>query len=795
MAENKISKKEKGLDKSKENLAALVEATPLLEYHKEALTEIIDKDALLITARGLGIHEILHSLIRVYHAPENLVIILGTETDQEIWIRHRLERSGMKNTPKWITSDAFDVPARTKLYKEGGVLFVTSRILIGDLLHKRLPAEHVTGFIINNAETVQHSQQDMFILRLYRDKNRTGFVKALSSCAAAFTQDFMQLNRIMPKLFVRHLLLYPRFHQTVKDDLAVVSPTVYETSVPLTTLMEQIQFALMELIEITIRDIKKLNQTLNIEELNTNNVLGKSFFAIIRTYIDPQWHLLSSRVRRSIGDLRNLKKMIDGVTCYDPVTYLHLLRQIWAHRSHGHEGQSDWAMMDAAESLYQAAERRVFRKKENKKDSIKTLKPELCPKWLALAELLRTCEPQGAVVVLVEEERIRKQLEEYLCLGEERVHRTAYQKLFAETEENVDFPEEERVKTTAPENSLSPTTFLVSVSASNPFAFEELLVEVRPRSVILFDLHLSAVRTVEVYQAMFPQTHVELYTLMYVKSVDEQRYLNAVQKEKVAFTTLIQEKASMASRNDWDNEMNIDRGESKVIVDVREFRSDLPSLVHKRGVDLCPGTLEVGDYILTPAICVERKALQDLIDSLCSGRLYRQAERMSLHYETPVVLIEFSTLEAFSFKNKLQSEMIQKKTITRLVMLTIQFPKLRLLWSPTPHATAELFELLKTNKPQPSLEEALKITEKELKHEGGSLDRFNSKTMRFLEALPGVGTHTKFKIMRRFTTLRDLFLAEEDVLLDVFESRDKTAAFIQAARGPFERRGKKRPIE
>lgn len=44
----------------------------------------------------------------------------------------------------------------------------------------------------------------------------------------------------------------------------------------------------------------------------------------------------------------------------------------------------------------------------------KTLKPELCPKWLALAELLRTCEPQGAVVVLVEEERIRKQLEEVI---------------------------------------------------------------------------------------------------------------------------------------------------------------------------------------------------------------------------------------------------------------------------------------------------------------------------------------------------------------------------------------------
>lgn len=60
MAENKISKKEKGLDKSKENLAALVEATPLLEYHKEALTEIIDKDALLITARCAMLMYLFH---------------------------------------------------------------------------------------------------------------------------------------------------------------------------------------------------------------------------------------------------------------------------------------------------------------------------------------------------------------------------------------------------------------------------------------------------------------------------------------------------------------------------------------------------------------------------------------------------------------------------------------------------------------------------------------------------------------------------------------------------------------
>ena len=115
-------------------------------------------------SRGLGLHSILHALIRVYHAPENLVIILGTEPDQEVswsglrkpdsfpmlcasfrlmsirsstertpfrfkvYIKARLEKAGMKNVPKWITSDAFDTNARTKLYKEGERLDLLPRI-------------------------------------------------------------------------------------------------------------------------------------------------------------------------------------------------------------------------------------------------------------------------------------------------------------------------------------------------------------------------------------------------------------------------------------------------------------------------------------------------------------------------------------------------------------------------------------------------------------------------------------------------------------------------------------------
>ncbi|VDN40127.1 unnamed protein product [Dibothriocephalus latus] len=79
-----------------------------------------------------------------------------------------------------------------------------------------------------------------------------------------------------------------------------------------------------------------------------------------------------------------------------------------------------------------------------------------------------------------------------------------------------------------------------------------------------------------------------------------------------------------------------------VLVDVREFRSELPALLHRKGMKVIPLTLSIGDYILAPHICVERKSVSDLISSLNSGRLYQQCTAMARYYLNPVLLVEFS---------------------------------------------------------------------------------------------------------------------------------------------------------
>jgi len=65
---------------------------------------------------------------------------------------------------------------------------------------------------------------------------------------------------------------------------------------------------------------------------------------------------------------------------------------------------------------------------------------------------------------------------------------------------------------------------------------------------------------------------------------------------------------------------------------MREFNSELPTVLYRRGVDLQAATLEVGDYILSPDICCERKSLDDLAQSLANGRLFKQVEQVKNHF-------------------------------------------------------------------------------------------------------------------------------------------------------------------
>lgn len=99
--------------------------------------------------------------------------------------------------------------------------------------------------------------------------------------------------------------------------------------------------------------------------------------------------------------------------------------------------------------------------------------------------------------------------------------------------------------------------------------------------------------------------------------------------------------------------------------------------------------------------------------------------------------------------SKIEPQSIQ----TRLVILTLAFPRLRIVWSASPHATASIFADLKANNPEPDPEQAAaKGTDETVDGSTGE----NVAAEEVLRSLPGVGTKNYRYVKGKVTSIRDL---------------------------------------
>jgi DNA excision repair protein ERCC-4 len=326
---------------------------------------------------------------------------------------------------------------------------------------------------------------------------------------------------------------------------------------------------------------------------------------------------------------------------------------------------------------------------------------------------------------------------------------------------------------------------LVVIHAYDGDSDDHILEEVKPRYVIMYELDPAFIRRVEVYRSSHNDRNVKVYFMYYGGSVEEQRYFSSVRREKDAFSRLIKERANMSLTMTLDAHGIEDPQEQflrtvntriagggrlaataqppRVVVDVREFRSSLPSLLHGRNIVIVPCMLTVGDYILSPNICIERKSIKDLISSFKDGRLYAQAETMLQHYKSPMLLIEFDasksfTLEPFAdLSGSLSSISAANATSdlqSKLVLLTLAFPRLRIIWSSSPYETAAIFESLKTQEEEPDPIAAVRVgLDGDMKAEEQA---FNREPQDMLRTVPGVSAKNLKNLVLEAGNLREV---------------------------------------
>ncbi|XP_011692831.1 PREDICTED: DNA repair endonuclease XPF [Wasmannia auropunctata] len=853
----------------------------MLEYENEIFLEILQEDGLVIMAKGLGIETIFANVIKAYSDPGNLVIILGTTDHDERYFIDLLKSYGTSKLPLVVNAE-YSSNEREVMYLEGGVLFISGRILVVDLLKNRVPLHLVTGILVYRAHNILNAYQEAFALRLYRQSNKTGFIKAFTNSSLAFTVGYMQVERIMKTLFVKKLYLWPRFHATVNNCLSKREPEVIELHVQITPKMQSIQTTLLDVMNYIVKELKRLNKYLDLDELTVENAIAKKFHKQLHLQVDPIWHQLSTTTKQLFSDLKTLRSLIISLTYEDSVSFYAMLNRLrtmeYAMKSGG------WIMLPEFENLFKYARSRVYTEKTE-------LKPEPNPKWQALSEVLVEIQEQkhkkkdyeniDKALILVHDNNICRQLKNYLTMGAneyllyeglKKLSHNKEQKASGRTkgkgkstkdqpstssntaESNTDEETQEETQDTyvltlsqkCPEGTQpststedvkhqtlfeecsqiadldltrenyaasAPIVFIQAIKkGGDPMALQRMLTEHMPNNIILYVTDIGVVRQLEVYQNNNPSLELKVYFLIYGGSVEEQEYLTSLRREKDAFHSLITTKTTMVVPEDQDGksddclalaiqsddknqEENTRKGGGqsqpevkiipKVIVDMREFRSELPAILYSRGIKIEPVTLVVGDYILTPEICVERKSISDLIGSLFSGRLYNQAVSMTRHYAKPMLLIEFDQNKPFSFQgNYYVSRDLKSNEITaKLQLLTLHFPKLKIIWSPNPHATAQLFEELKQGRDQPDANVAAKIgADEETENKQVMAEKYNSNIQDFIAKLPGVHSKNLRVLLNKGESLDHLIKLSQEELREILENKNDAELLYKALR-------------
>lgn len=139
---------------------------PLAPFQAAMLEQLADddRDCLLVAARGMGIHRLALAFMRVHCFPRSLVLVINV-SDHERDAYVRLLTDIEPDTPPQVLTAATPIAERLSLYVKGGevvcshtshagLVFVTSRILVVDLLTKKLSADLVSGIFVCNAHRV-----------------------------------------------------------------------------------------------------------------------------------------------------------------------------------------------------------------------------------------------------------------------------------------------------------------------------------------------------------------------------------------------------------------------------------------------------------------------------------------------------------------------------------------------------------------------------------------------------------------------------------------------------------------
>ena len=172
--------------------------------------------------------------------------------------------------------------------------------------------------------------------------------------------------------------------------------------------------------------------------------------------------------------------------------------------------------------------------------------------------------------------------------------------------------------------------------------------------IILFNTMIDIIRFLECFLIQNESSIQTIININITNSYSFNQELNFIKYEFDKFLLYLNfhKDYIKLSNEKSENKMEIESKKkiehiSNILVDNREMGATTPFYLYQKGFNINVGQLEVGDYILSNSLCIERKSIStgDIFQSLKTHHLTDQIIKMLKYYGYIIILLEFENFE------------------------------------------------------------------------------------------------------------------------------------------------------
>jgi Fanconi anemia group M protein len=631
---------------------------------------------------------------------------------------------------------------RAEMYEDAIIVVSTPQVIENDIIAGRISLESFIHITFDEAHRAVGNYAYVFIAKKFFEQSKSPLILAITASPGS---DVERIREVAQNLGIEEIEIRTEFDRDVK-------PYVHEKDiewikVEMPAELGEIRKKFLDALRMRYERLKKLD----LISIDFENASKKELLAVQEMMQSEAAETRDSRYYDAVSILAEIMKILHAVELIETQGLEALKHYLKRLMTEAHSrGSSKASKKIAGDVTFRDAMLKTF---ECKIDH---------PKLKKLREIVRNeiySNPDSRIIVFANYRDTAEMLSNELA----QVEGLKVSKFIGQASRVDDkgMQQKEQVEIL---NKFRSGEFNVIVSTS---VGEEGLDIPATDLVVFYEAVPSEIRAIQRRGRTGRAKRGRIVVLMTKGTRDEGYYYSSIRKERMMYSRLYELRDSLLNRTKVQKQKNLEEFHSPSVLiyaDSREAKSGVVKKLFNMGVGIKTGNLDVADYIVSDRVAIERKTVNDFIDSLIKKeKLFNQLFRMRRTYQKPILIVEGDSL----YKRAVHPSAIRGA----IAAITIDFG-IPILFTSNSDETAEMIVSIATR------EQKIKQREVSL-HSDKSKRSLREEQEYIVASISSIGPVIAKNLLESLNTIEKIATASEEELIKVPKIGKKTAERIR----------------